>query len=313
MKSFYELFGRTPLDELFSDWEPRPLNIEDEKWLHFPSNDFLEWTVTFPRYSFDSIPFNAEFKKQPSFLLSQTHRVWLSANLMKRYSRIDDSVVDLGSFPFSIPLAFRDFFKHRGAIISTVIQPISKEIEDILAHYEIAIDSVDLDPYVVDHCRKNLPALPKELTVQDNTQDLVSMFHVLEHLYHPMDALKEANRILKIGGYVVITTDNAMMLNTLENYVSGYGYIFEPVKDTAAMTVHDWRGHVRFYTYNDLVTMLDASGFDIIDSGFNEVFYNIIHSDYFVEPRPIISNWKKNIIKNYPQFSNDIWIVGVKR
>ena len=27
MKSFYELFGCTPLKELFSDWEPRPVDV----------------------------------------------------------------------------------------------------------------------------------------------------------------------------------------------------------------------------------------------------------------------------------------------
>ena len=233
--------------------------------------------------------------------------------MLNRFSESHESITDFGSFPFAIPLSVRDYFGHNGPITSTLIQEIQESEKDILEKYDISLDRVDLDPYVVDFERKSPKSLPRNLKTQNQSQDVVSMFHVIEHLYHPMSALKEAARILKKSGRIIITTDNAMMLNTLQNYVSGYGYIFEPVRETAAMTVHDWRGHVRFFTYNDLVTMLDASGFDVIEYGFNEIFYNILYDEHFAEPRPFLPNFKKDILKKYPQFSNDVWIVGAKR
>jgi predicted SAM-dependent methyltransferase len=237
--------------------------------------------------------------------------VWLSSKKLKEIAHPYDSILDLGSFPFSVPLALRDFYRHEGEITASLIQPINDNEISILSGYNILLDSVDLDPYVVDIHRGS--SLPRMLKAPDQSQDVVSMFHVIEHLYHPMLALKEASRVLRKNGKILITTDNAMMLNTLQNYVSGYGYIFEPAQGTAAMTVHDWRGHVRFFTVNDIIAMLEESGFIIEDFGFNEVFYNIIFDNYFVESRPFLPNYKKEIIRNYPQFSNDLWITASKK
>jgi SAM-dependent methyltransferase len=311
IKSFYEAYGEKSLKEIFSDWEPRPLDYIADSWLNFPSETFQKWCLNFPRHSFDAIPPDSSFKIQPSFLISQSHRVWLSSKKLKEIAHPYDSILDLGSFPFSVPLALRDFYRHEGEITASLIQPINDNEISILSGYNILLDSVDLDPYVVDIHRGS--SLPRMLKAPDQSQDVVSMFHVIEHLYHPMLALKEASRVLRKNGKILITTDNAMMLNTLQNYVSGYGYIFEPAQGTAAMTVHDWRGHVRFFTVNDIIAMLEESGFIIEDFGFNEVFYNIIFDNYFVESRPFLPNYKKEIIRNYPQFSNDLWITASKK
>ena len=139
------------------------------------------------------------------------------------------------------------------------------------------------------------------------------MLHVIEHLYHPMSALKEAHRILKAGGRLIVTTDNAMMLNTLLNYVSGYGYVFEPVLSTCAMSFHDWRGHVRFFTASDLETMVRAAGFSVEEIGYEEIFYEAFHEDYFAEPSPHLPRWRIPVLKQHRQFANDVYIVAAKR
>jgi len=309
MNSFFELFGDVPLRTLFADWRPKPLAEEDGAWLNFPPADFRRWAREFPRHSFDGIPSAPNQKNNPSFLLSQTHRVWLSSSLVARQADPAGTLVDFGSYPFVVPLALRRYFNYGGPIVATAIQPLPAEAIAILKNYSIDIELLDLDPHVADGTGQGPP---RRLARPDESVDTVTMFHVIEHLYHPMDALREAFRLLKKGGRLIIATDNAMMLGTLQNYVSDYGYVFEPVSSTAAMTFNDWRGHVRFFTAADLTTMLGAAGFAVAEHGFEEVFYDVFHDDYFVDAKPRMQGWRKKILQSHRQFGNDLFIVGIK-
>jgi 2-polyprenyl-3-methyl-5-hydroxy-6-metoxy-1,4-benzoquinol methylase len=48
----------------------------------------------------------------------------------------------------------------------------------------------------------------EESKFADNFFDCVTLFHVLEHLPHPVDTLKEARRMLKPGGLLVVAVPN---------------------------------------------------------------------------------------------------------
>ena len=78
------------------------------------------------------------------------------------------------------------------------------------------------------------------------------------------------------------------------------------------MTVHDWRGHVRFFTENDLRTMVESIGFRTVETGYEEVFYNVFHDAYFEETHPVIQNWRKHMLKDNRQFANDVHIMAEK-
>jgi SAM-dependent methyltransferase len=309
-KSFLECFGDLPLRSVFEKSEIQDLNIETESWLNFPPQEFLSWARAFPRYHFDAVGHFPQFLKPPSFLLTQTHRMWTSARLVAEESDLDAAIVDFGSFPFFLPLILRDYFKYTGALTATTIQPVPKETLAAGDQYRISFGIVDLDPYVVDRTR--LDQLPLQLSYPANSADVVTMMHVVEHLYHPMSALKEANRILKPGGRLIITTDNAMNLATLLNYVAGYGYIFQPVETTAAMIMDDWRGHVRFFTGRDLQTLVQAAGFKTKRIGYEEIFYEVFHEQYFKDPIPRLPVWRKSILQKQRHFANDVYIVATK-
>ncbi len=309
-KSFRELFGDMTLNQLLADWQPKPIKIEQEEWLHFPPPQFISWARRFPRHPFDGIPPAAHHKQPPSFLLSQTHRIWLSAQLVVENAGLDGSLVDFGSFPFTVPLVLRDYFGYRGPMTATAIQPSSDAMQAILDYYQIQLDMLDLDPFVVDLARGTPP--PRQLACAAGSADVVTMFHVIEHLYHPMEALREAHRILREGGRLIITTDNAQMLTTLTNYVANIGYIFEPVAQTCAMSFHDWRGHVRFFTADDLRSMAEDAGFSGVEYGFEQIFYDVFHDAYFADPSPYLPGWQKSILKNHRQFANDVFLIATK-
>ena len=196
MSSFLQTFGDIPLRELFADWQLRPMGEDDAQWLNFPPREFLDWVRSFPRYpQFDGVPPSSAHKCVPSFLLCQAHGVWLKSQLAARYLSNEKSLIDFGSFPFCVPLALRSYFNFRGPILATAIQDLSADTCDVLDRYDIQLGCVDLDPMVVDRDRREPP--PDRLARPDCSCDVVTMFHVIEHLYHPMPALREAFRLLR--------------------------------------------------------------------------------------------------------------------
>jgi 2-polyprenyl-3-methyl-5-hydroxy-6-metoxy-1,4-benzoquinol methylase len=72
---------------------------------------------------------------------------------------------------------------------------------------------IDFDKDAVKYCiKKGLNAIKgdlKDLSFPPESFDVISLNHVIEHLYDPADIIQECYRILKPGGELVITTPNA--------------------------------------------------------------------------------------------------------
>lgn len=308
-QNLFSIIGDQTLASLLADWQPTQLPAS-EAWLDMPSSEFLQFVRSADDNSMWWIPPRETYLKQPNFLVSQAHRSWISANLASRYCGEMGSLLDLGSWPFVVPIILRKFFGHRGDILATVIQPMAEDSTAYLDALDIRMALLDLDPYVVDRGRGD--QLPDRLAVANESFDVCTLFHVIEHLYHPMNTLSEANRVLRPSGKLLISTDNANMINTFQNLISDYGYVFEPVESTAAMQVHDWRGHVRFFTERDLRVMVEAAGFRVVDVQYREIFYDVLFEDYYADPTINLSGWKVDLLKNHPMFRNDVIIVAEK-
>ena len=78
------------------------------------------------------------------------------------------------------------------------------------------------------------------------------------------------------------------------------------------MGVDDWRRHVRYFTKDDVETMIRASGLSVVSTKYMHCVYNAFHEDYFHEPIPKISQWKLDLILPYGQFRSDMSLVGEK-
>ncbi|MCB7129009.1 MAG: class I SAM-dependent methyltransferase [Candidatus Brocadiales bacterium] len=74
------------------------------------------------------------------------------------------------------------------------------------------VEGVEVDPLAVEQVRKlNLPVHCGSLeqrSFENNRFDVVSMNHVIEHIYNPLEVLKECYRILKPGGMLIAITPN---------------------------------------------------------------------------------------------------------
>lgn len=112
---------------------------------------------------------------------------------------------------------------------------------------------LDIEPQALEFCRSkgfhNL-ALMKgyyDTGQPDQSTDLVSLFDVLEHFEDDERAIREANRVLKVGGYTLIS-------------VPAFQFLWSELDDAAH--------HFRRYTRKVLMEKLKRSGFEIVKSSY---------------------------------------------
>ncbi|MCA9478293.1 MAG: class I SAM-dependent methyltransferase [Nanoarchaeota archaeon] len=82
-----------------------------------------------------------------------------------------------------------------------------KEVDaDIVKNYE----AVDLANMLLDKVKKDIKLYEKNLSeekipVKDNTYDIVMAFEVIEHVRNPWSFIEETKRVMKKGGYLLIS------------------------------------------------------------------------------------------------------------
>ncbi len=117
--------------------------------------------------------------------------------------------------------------------------------------------------------------LNKKFEFQDNFFDCIHANQVIEHLYDSDSFLKEIYRILKKGGYAIISTENAsswcnifasilgwqiFSLTNFSNLGAGIGNPFSLHKERFG--TESWN-HVRIYNYRGLKEYFEIAGFTV--------------------------------------------------
>ncbi|MBU0952732.1 MAG: class I SAM-dependent methyltransferase, partial [Elusimicrobia bacterium] len=98
----------------------------------------------------------------------------------------------------------------------------------------------------------------REAKFPDNNFDVVTIWHVLEHMPDPSAVLKEINRIIKPSGVLVIAVPN------LNNYIYMLAYTVFKLKKLKLFVMGEREIHVSFFTSKTLRNLLDKTGFKII-------------------------------------------------
>ena len=98
-----------------------------------------------------------------------------------------------------------------------------------------------------------------ELPFEDDSFDAAVCLDVLEHLFTPLDALREVARVLKPEGALVVTVPNqAYWRRRRELALHG---LWNPRGDDRSVQ-EPWRDpHVRFFTREALRALVEAAGF----------------------------------------------------
>jgi SAM-dependent methyltransferase len=88
--------------------------------------------------------------------------------------------------------------------------------------------------------------------------DLIIFSHVLEHLFHPEVALREARRLLSPEGMIAVALPNVLHWRQRVKFLSGkFQYDSGGIMDNT---------HVRFYTFESGMQMLRSNGFEILSA-----------------------------------------------
>jgi SAM-dependent methyltransferase len=305
------VFGRRTLQEIFSQSKPIDLNDPMLAWIDQPPPDFAQYILNRTVLPFDGIPSNPSvYKKDMTYAIAQMHRLWVTTKMIRKYLKNDSIVLDLGAFPFIQEVIIREYLHNNSRLIATMNLPLHDVWRTVLDALAIETLFLNLDKYVVADAEGTL--LPDVIALDDASVDLVIFTHVIEHLYHPLPVFQEVARVLKPGGHVIVSTDNAMMLNTMLHLHGMNGYLHEPVEQMAAMSFHFWRGHNRFFTAPDLSGMLQAVGLQTIETAFHEVLYNAFSDEHFLHPEKSLPQWKAEILTKLPAHRNEIIVVARK-
>jgi len=174
-----------------------------------------------------------------SFYLEFSRRRLL-LSLIEEYVPKGGIVVDLGAQPFIVSCALK------------------------LMGYEVIAYDYDPEPYlnIAKTCGVKVVKCDLEQDswgMEDYSADCVVFSEVIEHInpYYVTHVMAEINRVLKVGGKLIITTPNIASL-------------FRRIKLLVGMQPQ-YRLHIHEYTKKELEALLSLNSFRIIDSFYSDV------------------------------------------
>ena len=171
------------------------------------------------------------------------------------------------------------------------------------------VEGQDISPFFVDYCRQNINLKVHSgelatLNLESSSYDVITMFDVIEHVYHPDKLLAECRRLLKPGGILVITTHDAgnflakrYGVNWRMIYPIGHVYYFTRKTLRSLLRKVDFKE-----TLSALAYITDETWYRSISNYLASIFKSILLRAiiiYLYKPIsklfPFLAKWKINI------------------
>jgi 2-polyprenyl-3-methyl-5-hydroxy-6-metoxy-1,4-benzoquinol methylase len=147
---------------------------------------------------------------------------------------------------------------------------------------------VELREECINYIKNNF----KKINISDNINnferkfDIITMFHVLEHIPQQIDILKLLKTKLRHKGKIIIEVPHAEDFLILQNELKEFkNFIF-------------WSEHLILHTYKSLKTILTKSGFKNINIQFYQRYNFSNHLGWFLKREPGGHNFYGKIISD---------------
>ncbi len=219
------------------------------------------------------------------YLAEHLHRYVETINFMMPVAS-GSRVLDIGIFDGALDLLMKDRFSVRVSGID-LRTPDNVRWLDRFARLGIQFTFCDL--------------LKEKIPYGDGEFDLVTMCEVVEHLPAlPNEIFNEARRVLKEGGTFILTSSSVASLYRRLRLLFGKSPI----------------SFFRDYTPEELIKMLERSGFAVISTTFRDYRNRTVTTDSdSTSPRtnPIVEALYGLVVRLYPRFRNSIMIKAIAR
>lgn len=222
---------------------------------------FAEGYIPFP-WEINHDTHQADFRGKHSVLINLIRYLYAVqyVQLGFRSDRLR-SVVDVGSYPGCFLQIMRTFC---GADIeyTGIGLGFSEEYTATMQRLGARLFETEMDPEFIE------PNVVRDWPVSN--VDCCLFLDVIEHLANPIHCLDQINKSLRMGGKLILTTDN----------VAAFGYIYHMLMrggspNTPAAKSHlfyrgDWRPHFKEYSREELNFFLAHCGFRLIEHQYFE-------------------------------------------
>jgi len=135
-----------------------------------------------------------------------------------------------------------------------------------------SVYGIDCSDIAISKARIDYPGINFQLLLESDKLpyddvffDSVCTIDVLEHILDTETLLEELNRVLKPGGYLLISTSQLTRLKLLAIALISFNKYFYPTSP-----------HIRYFTRNSLADLLNKKGFEVIGYKKNRTYFGFI-------------------------------------
>ena len=213
----------------------KKLLAEVEKDLDLISPELREWNI--------------------SYFYGAKNRYISDLKIIESYYK-DGKILEAGSVPCHLTYCLK---KMGYPVIGIDIDP--KRSEQFIEKHNLEIKKCDIEK--------------DKLPFKNNTFDFIIFNEIFEHLrIDPISTMREINRILKVGGILMLATPNLYSLPKIIMFNLGRGFN-NPYFEFEKLHKLGHMGHIREYSTKEVKQFLKNTGFQIIDVKYKS--YNKIN------------------------------------
>ncbi|GJM17456.1 MAG: hypothetical protein DHS20C13_27830 [Thermodesulfobacteriota bacterium] len=223
-------------------------------------------------------------KNEDHYFTIHNRRYLYTYKFLCEYLNSNDLLLDVGGEPGHITSIIKNEITPN---VSIVGQWQSETIT--LRFSELKIEAVECD---ID---------TESLPYKDNSFDVITLFEVVEHMTNVPHLFEEIRRVLRPGGYFILSTPNITKLKNRINLMLGHGIGWPSIDKAESgcgyFDVPFYMRHYREYTANELTHLLGDALFKNVTIKYKNSYGKRV------------STFTSNII---PSLSDTIFIIAKK-
>ena len=157
---------------------------------------------------------------------------------------------------------------------------------------------VEIRKEVSEHLNKNNITYYNDIKNIKIKYDVITLFHVLEHISNPIDILNQLKKNLKKNGKIIVEVPSCTDLLLRDNSLKKFRDFFM------------WSEHLIIYSENKLKKIIKKSGYKKIDIKFYQRYGLANHLGWLVHDGPVDNSFYKKFLnskieKNYKKILED--------